>query len=103
MNAVLEEKLICVCVSEPRAKLLRAHMKYLHQSQLIKEEFRATEETLLITSPLIRSDTCDLVTQTRAVRCRRARIMSRSLCVSGEYNATSEVLPGATPTCVRFR
>lgn len=82
MNAVLEEKLVCVCVSKPQAKLLRAHMKYLHQSQLIKEEFRATAETLLTTRPFIQTDTCDLVMQIHFVRCHPARIMTRRF--SGE-------------------
>lgn len=84
MNAVLKEKLVCVCVSKPRAKLLRVHMKYLHESQLIKEEFRAATETLLTASAFIRSDTRDLVMQIRSVRCHLAYIMSRRLCVSGE-------------------
>lgn len=69
MNAVLEEILVCVCVSEPQAKLLRVHLKYLHQSQLIKEEFGAMAEALLTTSSFIPSDTCHLVTQIRSVRC----------------------------------
>lgn len=53
MNAVLEEKLVCVCVSKPQAKFLRVHMKYLHQSQFIKEELRTMTEALLAASPLI--------------------------------------------------
>lgn len=69
MNAVVEEKLVCVCVSKPQAKLWRVHMKYLHQSQLIKEDFIALSEALLTTSSFIQSDTCDLVTQICSVRC----------------------------------
>lgn len=85
MNAVLEEILVCVCVSKPQAKRLRVHMKYLHQLQLIKEEFRATAESLLTTSSFIQTDTCDLVTQIRSDRCHPARIMRRRLCVSSEW------------------